>query len=87
MYILVQAEFICGEYGQMFCHAFHISQPHKMDADDTVTDYFKNYYEDPDLCEVVENGYLYHHGQVLVKVQGTRKITKEEYDVLHKFNI
>jgi hypothetical protein len=88
MYIIVDAEFISGEFGQMFSHAFQISQPHKMGADDTVTAYFKNYYEDPALCEIVEdNKYSYHHGQVIVKVHGWQEITKEEYEVLNKFHI
>lgn len=83
MYILVQAEFICGEFGQYFYHALKVS---KQNADDKVEEYFKNYYQDPRLCEVVEeNRYLYHQGQISVTVHGWQEITKEEYKVLHKF--
>jgi hypothetical protein len=84
-YYLVTAEFLIGEFGQYFYHTFKVRTG---SVEKRIDHYFTHYYEDKRLCEKEgDNRYLYHAGQVMVKVQGWQEITKEEYEVLNKFNI
>jgi len=79
---LVYFEFMCGEFGQPFEGVFEAET--ELDLRRKIDDYLSNYYEGEH--EKDGNVYLYHFGEVAVKVHGWEEFDDPEY-VIQKLKV
>ena len=75
---LVEFEFICGEYGQIFMHVFEAFG--EEEVEEKIQDYLKAYYGDVET-ECVDDTWYYFSGEVAVKCHGYSEVTNSNYVV------
>jgi hypothetical protein len=80
---LVEFEFICGEYGQIFLHI--IEAFCEIDVEAKIRNYLEFYYEDAD-SECLDDIWYYFSGEIAVKCHGYREIARAS-DVVDRLKV